>query len=427
MQTTRPQSARLARECETGWPDGAVHGVAFERTRLVLAVDAYLVRLVPETGRAIDRLETFPARGGLTFDGRYLWQKSGGYLQQLDTRTGFVVQSIAPDLSQITGFACWERDLLILHQGGRRLARVHVTRLRVEAHPLSKQAIVVGEAETHAPLHGLSWSGGDLWSTTPGNLVRVDPATGAILERVSLPEPFEVCDLAADVDGRFWCVDGATRKVRVFVRPGWGDGHPSPLRLAQSPPSSRVTEILGGFQIATQPPEGAPHMAAPAIDAATASAGGVFARVLVPVDFTAASRHALATAMLLQQRLGSEIHLFHMTEQGPNFEFLAGAGARVGYDDLVADFRGELLRFVDNVFPGCASGVKVHARGGHDLAEAIADVARVVGATLVLLVEGQRQTVFRSRIEKVAHDLHGAVLVLRAPSGEGPTRDRGDA
>jgi hypothetical protein len=201
-------AVQLVREHVVEGIDDVVHGATFDGRRLVVAAGYRLFRLVPDSGHEVDQLETSPSRGGLAFDGRHLWQRSGDHLQQLEPRTGFVLKSIAPGLDDVTGLECLERDLLVLHAGGRSLARVETL-----------DATVVAQLETNAPLRGLGWAGGELWSATAGELLRIDPASGRILARLALPAGIEVCDLTGDSEGRLWCVDGSSCVVRAFARP----------------------------------------------------------------------------------------------------------------------------------------------------------------------------------------------------------------
>ncbi len=403
-QHGRPGAARLLCAYEAAGPGGAIHGAAFEAGRLVLAWDAYLLRITPDSGRVVDRLETFPAPGGLAYDGSALWQRSQGpegLLQQLDPRTGFVVQSVALQLEGITGLACLESDLLVLHAGGRRLTRLHV-----KPWGLEREAVVVSAVDVPIALRGLAWAGGELWGATEGALVRIDPLTGSVLEQLALPADVAICDVAADVHGRFWCVDGRSCTLRVFARPRATEADGSFRPHVQAPPSSRVMEPTGG------PPGAAADAVEAAEERSRAKARGSFERILVPVDFSAASRQALATALLLQDRLGSEVHLFHLTEQGPNAEFLAEAGARVSYVGLTGEARADLERMVDNVFPGRANAVVYHSHVGHDLVSGVRDVARAIDATLVLLAGRPHRTLFRTRIERITRALEGNVMVV---------------
>ena len=144
-----------------------------------------------------------------------------------------------------------------------------------------------------------------------------------------------------------------------------------------------------------------------------------FERILVPIDFSAGSRRALAAAMVMQRRIGSEVHLFHLATPGENDAFLAGIGGdALRPADLVADAEARLRRFVENLFPGRSADVQVHARGGIDVVNGIRKAAESVGATMVLLGGRSKQSLFRTQIEKIVRDLDGAVMLLRVPDEE---------
>ena len=387
-------SAQLLREFELRSALRPLHGATFDGGRLWLASGRYLLHVIPDSGRVFDDFETFPEIGGLAFDGRHVWQRSRGRLEQLDVRTGLARRQVAPGFESVVGIACIESDLLVLHASGRRLARIGVRQ-----HAFGDEAVVLGESEPFtSQAWGLAWAGGDLWSATAGALVRIDPLSARVLERLALPDGVRVLDLTADDEGRLWCVDGETRTVRVFALPLRAPG----ARAAPRPRSSRVVDVT----TAPPPPEGFE----------TASPGDVvgrtFERILVPLDFSATSRRSLAIALLLQQHMGSEVHLFHLAEQSANAEFLAGAGALVSLGDLAEDARARLLRFVENVFPGCSGKVVAHAAVGSDLVRNIEASAAEIGATLVLLSGSAHHHVMRSRVERTARALNCAVMQL---------------
>jgi hypothetical protein len=203
--TTRP-AARLVREYVLGEVADFIQGAAFDGRRLVLAAGYRLFRIAPSSGRVVDEVETFPHRGGLAYDGRHVWQCTEDRIEQLDPRTWSVLKSLSPPLGEITGLGCIGHDLLLLHAGGRRLARVETL-----------DATSVADVEVSAPLRGLAWVGLELWSSTAGSLCRIDPASGQVVAQLALPAGIEVCDLAADDEGNIWCVDGRSRLLRAFV------------------------------------------------------------------------------------------------------------------------------------------------------------------------------------------------------------------
>ena len=144
VETVRGDVAQLVREHVLEGIDDVLFGVTFDGRRLVVAGGDRLWRLVTDTGREVDELETSPSPGGLAYDGRHLWQRSADRLQQLELRTGFVVRSIPLKLDDVTGLECLGRDVLVLHAGGHSLARVETF-----------DGTVVDQFEMSAPLRGL--------------------------------------------------------------------------------------------------------------------------------------------------------------------------------------------------------------------------------------------------------------------------------
>jgi nucleotide-binding universal stress UspA family protein len=412
MNTTpsaRDDRTQLVREHEVpaSGTTAPVHGITHYDGKLVLASGEYLFRLRTDNGRLVDHLQTFPIVGGLAYDGTYLWQRGSRGIEQIDARTGAVVRSVTPELADLVGIECMHGDLLILHRGGRSLARLHI-----EDHALGTRAVMVADIATEVPLRGLAWDGGELWSATEGSLVRVDPSSGRVVARLPLSGVAQVTDLAADADGCFWCVDGSSRKVRCFARRGEAEKERRSLKHPQGPPSGGVIDLST-----------APRSSKPSVVKGPAQvAGATFRRILVPVDFSAGARRALATALLMQEQLGSEVHLLHVTEQGQNDEFLAGVGAgNVPPTELVEDEKARLQRFVEDLFPGKVDSVVVHASvaGSANVVESVERMAKKITPTLVLLAGRPRHTLFRTHMERITRDVDAAVMVLWVQDGVG--------
>ncbi len=143
----------------------------------------------------------------------------------------------------------------------------------------------------------------------------------------------------------------------------------------------------------------------------------MFRRLLVPVDFNDATKCAVAEALDLRRRFGSEVHLFRFAEQDETGRFLAGTGADGTDAQTVLDeARDRLRRFVANVFPGHEHDVIVHADVGIDVADAVVKEAARVRATLVVVGLEPRRHLFRSPMEKVAQRLICPVLLVRPPA-----------
>jgi hypothetical protein len=133
----------------------------------------------------------------------------------------------------------------------------------------------------------------------------------------------------------------------------------------------------------------------------------LFARILVPVDFTPSSQRVVATALSLRRSFGSEVHLFHLAEpsRGEHLPADGDIGA------FIVNAQSRLLRYVEGTFPEYAGRVAVHASLGFDLVEAIGRAARDARATLVLLAARPKHSLFRSQVEKMVRALNCAVLV----------------
>jgi glutamine cyclotransferase len=70
---------------------------------------------------------------------------------------------------------------------------------------------------------GVTWVDGELWHGTwegdESDVRRVDPETGAVLEKLDMPAGAGVSGLEADGADRFFCGGGASGKVRAVRRP----------------------------------------------------------------------------------------------------------------------------------------------------------------------------------------------------------------
>jgi len=69
----------------------------------------------------------------------------------------------------------------------------------------------------------VSWVDGDLWHCTweaeQGDIRRIVPASGEVLERLELPPGIAVSGMESDGAGLFYCGGGSSGKVRAVRRP----------------------------------------------------------------------------------------------------------------------------------------------------------------------------------------------------------------
>jgi hypothetical protein len=77
--------------------------------------------------------------------------------------------------------------------------------------------------ESNRFVTGVTWVDGELWHGTwegdEGELRRVDPQTGKVLERLEMPPGVGVSGLESDGEDQFFCGGGKSGKLRAVRRP----------------------------------------------------------------------------------------------------------------------------------------------------------------------------------------------------------------
>ncbi|SRR5579883_2188113 len=150
------------------------------------------------------------------------------------------------------------------------------------------------------------------------------------------------------------------------------------------------------------------------IGASAAAGVAQFARLLVPTDFSPASRAALALALGLADQCGSEVVLFNAIGDDGNDEFLNHTGVPWGRGDVVDEAIEHLRRFADAVAPGASARVRVEAVRDGDPVRAIAGACDRLAPLLVVLGAPARPRRWRrSRSERLLRALSCSVLVVR--------------
>ncbi len=139
---------------------------------------------------------------------------------------------------------------------------------------------------------------------------------------------------------------------------------------------------------------------------------GLFRTVLIPVDFTPASRQALITACEMRRRFGSELHVFRLSAFGENDDFIRGLGAPWSEVDVAEETRNQLRMFGESICRGTPC-LHYETLVGEDPVEGIAKAARDVDASLVLLPVNPGKSILRSKAEKIARALDVPVMLIR--------------
>jgi len=191
----------------------SVAGVTYDGQHVWFASGDKLNALDPESGALVRSIDV-AAQAGTAFDGRYLFQIAEGRIRKIDPRNGEVLSSIpAPGDGGDSGLAWAEGTLWVGQYQGRRIHQVD-----------PETGAVLRIIESKRFVTGVTWVDGELWHGTWENdksdVRRVNPQTGALLERIDLPAGVGVSGLESDGRDRFFCGGGNSGKIRVVRRPG---------------------------------------------------------------------------------------------------------------------------------------------------------------------------------------------------------------
>jgi glutamine cyclotransferase len=168
-----------------------VAGVTHDGQRVWAATGANVVAFDPGSGdiaRTLDR----NGDAGTAFDGTHLYQIAEARIDRIDPATGDVLGSIpAPGEGRDSGLAWAEGSLWV---GQYRDRTIHQVDPRTGA--------ILRTIATDRFVTGVTWVDGDLWHGTwegdESELRRIDPDSGAVLERLQMPQGTGVSGLESD-------------------------------------------------------------------------------------------------------------------------------------------------------------------------------------------------------------------------------------
>ena len=189
-----------------------VHGVTHDGRRVWAATDGKLIAFDPGSGEAVRTLDRV-CDAGTTFDGKHLYQIAEARIDKIDPATGAVVASIpAPGHGSDSGLAWAEGSLWV---GQYRDRKIH------QIDPAT--GAILRTIESNRFVTGVTWVDGELWHGTwegdESDIRRIDPQSGAVLERLEMPLGTGVSGLECDGADLFYCGGGASGKVRAVRRP----------------------------------------------------------------------------------------------------------------------------------------------------------------------------------------------------------------
>ena len=215
-RNAKPQAAARAAEIvrEYGPFAGAdnIGGVSHDGRRVWAATGSRLIAFDPASGQ-IARTLDHAGDAGTAFDGTYLYQIAEARIDKIDPATGDVMASIpAPGHGGDSGLAWAEGSLWVGQYRDRKIHQID-----------PETGAILRTIESNRFVTGVTWVDGELWHGTwegdESELRRIDPNSGAVLERLEMPSGTYISGLESDGADLFYCGGGPSGKVRAVRRP----------------------------------------------------------------------------------------------------------------------------------------------------------------------------------------------------------------
>ena len=189
-----------------------IGGVSHDGQRVWAAAGSRLIAFDPASGESTRSLDQ-TADAGTAFDGTYLYQIAEQRIDKIDPASGKVLASIpAPGEGHDSGLTWAEGSLWV---GQYRDRKIH------QIDPAT--GAIIRSIESNRFVTGVTRVDGELWHGTweadESDIRRIDPQSGAVLERLEMPPGTGVSGLESDGADLFYCGGGRSGKVRAVRRP----------------------------------------------------------------------------------------------------------------------------------------------------------------------------------------------------------------
>jgi glutamine cyclotransferase len=189
-----------------------VGGVSFDGNLVWFAGGEKLQAFDPATGDSVRALDV-SCDAGTAFDGRHLFQIADDRIHKIDPATGKILSSIpAPGGGRDSGLTWAEGTLWV---GQYRDRKIH------QIDPAT--GAILRTIQSNRFVTGVTWVEGELWHATmeddASEIRRVDPETGEVLARLTMPEGTGVSGLESDGGDLFYAGGGGSGRVRAVRRP----------------------------------------------------------------------------------------------------------------------------------------------------------------------------------------------------------------
>lgn len=206
------RAAEIVREYGPFAGSKNIGGVTHDGKRVWAATDAGLVAFDPATGETMKTLACV-SNAGTAFDGKYLYQIAEARIDKIDPATGVVVSSIpAPGKGGDSGMAWAEGSLWVGQYRDRKIHQID-----------PETGAIKRTIESNRFVTGVTFVDGEMWHGTWENdeseIRRIDPQSGAVLDRLQMPKGVNVSGLESDGADLFYAGGGGQGKVRAVRRP----------------------------------------------------------------------------------------------------------------------------------------------------------------------------------------------------------------
>src|SRR5881392_3107904 len=189
-----------------------VHGVTYDGQSVWFAAGDKLNALDPASGKTQRSIDV-AAHAGSAFDGEHLYQIAEDRIQKIDPMSGRVLATIpAPGGGGDSGLAWAEGTLWV---GQYRDRKIH----QIDPHT----GAILRTIESNRFVTGVTWVDGELWHGTwegdDADIRQVDPQTGEVLTRLTMPAGTGVSGLESDQGDLFYAGGGGSGRVRAVRKP----------------------------------------------------------------------------------------------------------------------------------------------------------------------------------------------------------------
>src|SRR6478752_6094340 len=174
-----------------------VNGVTFDGQNVWFAAGDKLIAFDPASGKTRRSIDV-AAHAGTAFDGQHLFQLAEDRIQKIDPKTGRVLATIpAPGGGGDSGLTWAEGTLWVGQYRDRKIHQID-----------PETGAILRTIESNRFVTGVTWVDGEFWHGTmegdESDIRRIDPATGEVLARLTMPEGMTVSGLESDQRDLFY-------------------------------------------------------------------------------------------------------------------------------------------------------------------------------------------------------------------------------